>query len=493
MLAVSASVVGVAIAFAGVRALAALQPANVPRIADVRVDAGVLGFALLVAVGTAALLGILTSLRTSPTTLRESLGEGQRTMGGGRGERARQGLVVAQVALTMVLLVGAGLLARSFMQVLAVNPGYSTANAVVLDLMWTFARDPEVRQRRVDSERTMLTELGRLPGVERVGLISSFPLGSGSFPNGRFIEMTRPDEIASLDDFATKLRDTAKARSADAGYRVASEDYFAAMDIPLIRGRLFEVERRAQTLRTSRSSASRSRKPSGPGRTPSAASSSSATWTATSAASASSASSATCARFLRKRCPVRSSTATTSSGPRLASAWSSRPRPRPALTTAARQIVRSVDPEVPLQVRTVEDAFDRALAGRRFSLLLIGVFSACALVLATLGVYGLMAYLVSQRTREIGIRLALGAESTDVVALVVGRGVRLAVIGVAIGGVAALLLTRLLDGMLFGVTATDPIAFASVIAVTLTAVLAATWVPARRAMKVAPVVALRAD
>ena len=126
----------------------------------------------------------------------------------------------------------------------------------------------------------------------------------------------------------------------------------------------------------------------------------------------------------------------------------------------------------PLQIRTVEDAFDRALAGRRFSLLLIGVFSACALVLATLGVYGLMAYLVSQRTREIGIRLALGAESTDVVALIVGRGVRLAVIGVAIGAVAALGLTRLLDGMLFGVTATDPIAFASVIALTLTAVLA---------------------
>ena len=137
-----------------------------------------------------------------------------------------------------------------------------------------------------------------------------------------------------------------------------------------------------------------------------------------------------------------------------------------ALTTAARQIVRTVDPEVPLQIRTVEDAFDRALAGRRFSLLLIGVFSACALVLATLGVYGLMAYLVSQRTREIGIRLALGAESTDVVALIVGRGVWLAVIGVTIGSLGALGLTRLLDGMLFGVSATDPIAFASVIALT---------------------------
>ena len=116
----------------------------------------------------------------------------------------------------------------------------------------------------------------------------------------------------------------------------------------------------------------------------------------------------------------------------------------------------------------VEEAFDRSLAGRRFSLVLIAVFSGGALVLATLGVYGLIAYLVTQRTREIGIRMALGAESADVVALIVGRGVRLAVIGVAVGSASALGLTRLLDGMLFGVTATDPIAFASVMAITLT-------------------------
>ena len=240
VLAVAASVVGVAIAFAGVRALAALQPANVPRLADVHVDAGVLGFALLVAVGTAVLLGVLTSLRTSPTRLRESLGEGQRTMGGGRGERVRQGLVVAQVALTIVLLVGAGLLTRSFMRVLAINPGYSTANALVLDIIWPFSRDPLVRQRRVESQRTALAGLGQLPGAERVGLVSSFPLGDGFFPNGRFIEMTRPDEITSFDDFG-KLGDAAKARFGLAEYRIASEGYFAAMGIPLIRGRLFEV------------------------------------------------------------------------------------------------------------------------------------------------------------------------------------------------------------------------------------------------------------
>ena len=491
VLAVAASVVGVAIAFAGVRALAALQPANVPRIADVSVDAGVLGFALLVAVGTAALLGILTSLRTSPTKLRESLGEGQRTMGGGRGERARQGLVVAQVALTMVLLVGAGLLARSFMQVMAVNPGYSTANALVLDLIWNFARDPQVRQRRVDSEQSMLTELGRLPGVERVGLISSFPLGGGFFPNGRFIEMTRPDEFTSMQDFA-RLDDAAKARFGMAEYRIASEGYFAAMGIPLIRGRLFEVSDGPDAPHVAVISESLAK----------------AKWPDQDAIG----------RFVQFGNmdgdlrgfrivgivgDVREISPETLPGPMFYGYYQQRPTSRvsmvvktaapSALTAAARQIVRTVDPEVPLQLRTVEDAFDRALDGRRFSLLLIGVFSGCALVLATLGVYGLMAYLVSQRTREIGIRMALGAESTDVVALIVGRGVRLAVAGVAIGGVAAVGLTRLLDGMLFGVTATDPVAFASVIALTLTAVLAATWVPARRALKVAPVVALRAD
>ena len=491
VLAGAASAVGVVIAFAGVRALAALQPANLPRIDDVRVDGGVLGFALLVAVGTAALLGVLTSLRTSPAKLRESLGEGQRTMGGGRGERVRQGLVVAQVALTIVLLIGAGLLARSFARVLAVDPGYNTANALILDLTWTFWRDPQERQRRVDNESALLAGLGQLPGVERVGLVSAFPLGNGNFPNGRFIEMTRPDEITSFADFAT-LGDAVKARSGMAEYRIASEGYFAAMGIPLIRGRLFEPGDGPDAPHVAVISESLAK----------------AKWPDQDAigrfvqfgnmdgdlrgfrivgivgdvreVSLEALPGQIFYGYYQQRATARVSVVVKAAAPS-------------ALTAAARQIVRRVDPEVPLQIRMVEDAFDRALAGRRFSLLLIGVFSVCALLLATLGVYGLMAYLVSQRTREIGIRLALGAESTDVVALVVGRGVRLALVGVTIGSIAALGLTRLLDGMLFGVTATDPVAFVSVIALTLTAVLAATSVPAMRALKVAPVVALRAD
>jgi predicted permease len=330
-----------------------------------------------------------------------------------------------------------------------------------------------------------------LPGVERVGLVSAFPLGNGFFPNGRFIEMSRPDEMTTLDDYR-RISAEARARFGDAGYRVASEDYFAAMRIPLIRGRLFEAADGANAPHIAVVSESLART-QWPGQDP-------------------------IGRFIQFGNmdgdmrgfrivgvvgDVRELSPETVPGPIFYGYYQQRATSRVSIVVraatpttlgaSAREVVRQVDPEVPIQMRTVDDAFERALAGRRFSLLLIGVFSGCALVLATLGVYGLMAYLVAQRTREIGIRIALGAESTDVVALVVGRGVRLAVIGVAIGTGAALGLTRLLDGMLFGVTATDPLAFASVSALTLVAVLAATLLPAWRAIKVAPVVALRAE
>jgi predicted permease len=491
VLATIAGVFGAAIALAGVRGLSLLQPANLPRVADVRVDAGVLLFSLGIAVVTALLLGVITALRTSETQLRQSLTDGHRTVAGGRSERVRQGLVVAQVALTIVLLAGAGLLTRSFINALAVDPGYRTDNALILDLVWNFSDDARLRQRRMDTQRDIIAELGRLPGVQDAGLISSFPLGAGFFPNGQFLEMTRPDELQSADDIA-RLGDQVKARAGFAGYRIASEGYFAAMGIPLIRGRLFDegdgpdaphVAVISESLANSK----------WPNQDP-------------------------IGRFVQFGNmdsdlrgfrvvgivgDVRELSPETVPGPLFYGYYRQRMAWRPsvvvranaptALTAPARDAVRRLDPEVPLQIRTVEEAFDRTLAGRRFSLLLIAVFSVSALGLATLGIYGLMAYLVAQRTREIGIRLALGAEATDVLRLVVGRGALLAALGVVVGLGAALGLSRLLEGMLFGVTPTDPIALASVTVLTMAAVLAATFLPARRAVRVAPVVALRAD
>jgi putative ABC transport system permease protein len=450
----------------------------------------VLAFALGVALVTAAVLGLMTALRTSPGKLRERLNEGQRTLAGGRSERTRQVLAVTQVALTIVLLIGASLLARSFIRVLAVDPGYSTENAVVLDLTSPPSRTPDASARRMETQRRLLTEIGALPGVQQAGLVSGFPLGNGYFPNGRFIEMSRPDEITT---FAELVRHIEGAPGGGmAGYRVASDGYFTTMRIPLLRGRLFDEGDGLDAPHVAVISESFA-KSKWPDQDP-------------------------LGRFIQFGNmdgdlrglrivgvvgDVRELSPESLPGPilyghyrqRTASIVSIvvRAASPESVSTAARQTAISIDPETSVQVRTVDAAFERALSGRRFSLLLISVFSTCALVLATLGMYGLMAYLVSQRTREIGIRLALGADSSDVLELVVGKGLALALVGIFVGVAAALWLTRLLEGMLFGVERTDPLAFGGVLAVTICAVLLASYVPAKRALNVPPVEALRAD
>jgi ABC-type antimicrobial peptide transport system permease subunit len=196
------------------------------------------------------------------------------------------------------------------------------------------------------------------------------------------------------------------------------------------------------------------------------------------------ASSATYARSVPKLCRVLSFTATTSSA---------RADGVTSLAVPAQEIVRELNPDIPVQARRIEEAFDRSLAGRRFSLVLIAAFSISALLLAMLGIYGLIAYLVAQRTKEIGIRMALGANSQDLLRLIVGKGLTLAVAGTSVGVVTALALAKLVEGLLYGVTAHDPVAFAGVIALTLVAVVVASYLPARRALKIAPVDSLRAS
>jgi putative ABC transport system permease protein len=490
VLSTAAVVLGIAIALVGVRALVTLQPGNLPRLQSVQVDWRVMLFAIGVAVTTAVVLGLVTSIRASRQQIRDTLSEGTRTMAGGKtSERVRQGLVVVQVALTVVLLIGAGLLARSFAKLLAIDPGYRTDSALVLDLSWPFSQDPAVHLQRKTAQHELMAQLA-VPGVESTGLINAFPLGSAG-ANGQFIEMTRVDEIQSFDDRA-RLGDELKTRVGFAGYRIVSEGYFSTMGIPLIRGRLFDERDGPDAPHVAVISKSladtkwQNQDPIG--------------------------------RFVQFGNmdgdvrgfrivgvvgDVREISPETSPGPlfygyyrqRMATRFSVVLRTTMAgsIAPSARQVARQLDPDLPIQIRTIEDAFDRALAGRRFSLTLIVVFSAVALLLATLGIYGLISYLVAERTREIGIRLALGAESTDVLRLVIGKGAALAAVGLGIGLVAALGLTRLLKGMLFGVTATDPTAFIVVALVTFAALLMASYTPARRAMRVSPVIAMRAD
>jgi putative ABC transport system permease protein len=492
VLSAAAAAIGTFVAFAGVRALVMLQPANLPRVEQASVDVTALTFAMGAALVTALGLGLATAWRVSKLPLRDALIEGARSVAGGRAtERIRHTLVVVQVALTIVLLVGAGLLARSFAKVMAVDPGFATSGSVLVDTEWTFTDDAAARQRHRAAQEELLARLHRLPGVDAVGLISSHPLGSTWYPNGLFTEMSRPDEIQTPADLQ-RVGPEIRARQALAGYRIASEGYFAAMGIRLMQGRLFEEGDGPDAPHVALVSESLAAT-KWPGQDP-------------------------IGRFIQFGnmdgdlrglrivgvvSDVREGSPETAPGPLLYGYYKQRVVSRftlvvrsaaaAGLTSAIRQAMNDVDPDLPVQLRTLEESLDRAVAGRRFSLTLIAVFSGTALVLAALGIYGLISYLVAERTREIGIRLALGAEANDVLRLVITRGASLAVSGIGVGLVAALGLTRVLDGMLFGVTATDPVALGSVMLLTLAAVLAASYSPARKALRVAPMIAMRAD
>ena len=482
---------GVLIAVAGVRGLVALQPGNLPRIDNVQLHWTVLGFALGVSALAAVILTIAATLRTGDTDLKTDLAESQRTAAGGRAsQRLREVLSVSQVALTLVLLIGAGLLTRSFVHVLTVNPGYRVERALVLDLTSPGFPDRDARRRHAVFQHDLIARLRALPGVTEVALVNDFPLGGGWYANGQFIEMTRVDEFTSMEDFRT-LDAAAKSRTGFAGYRIASEDYFRMMGIPLIRGRAFDEGDGPDAPHVAVISESLA-KTRWPDQDP-------------------------IGRFIQFGNmdgdlrgfrivgivgDVRELTMEAVPGSLFYGYYQQRVSQRfsvvvraNALDTvapAAQQIVRQLNPDIPVQVRRIEEAFDRSLAGRKFSLVLIAVFSGAALVLAMLGIYGLIAYLVTQRTKEIGIRIALGASSRDLLKMIVGKGVLLALTGTAVGVAVALALTSLVEGMLYGVTARDPIAFAGVAALILCAVLAASYVPARRALKVAPVDSLRA-
>jgi predicted permease len=492
VLCVAGGVAGLVIALAGVRALVAMQPGNLPRIDNVQVNWTVMAFALGVSIVAAVMLTLAATLRTGDRELKSELAESQRTSAGGRAsQRVREALSVSQVALTLVLLIGAGLLTRSFVEVLMVDPGYRVGSAWILDLQSPGLPDADARRRHVDFQRELLARLRQLADVSDVALINDFPLGGRFYANGQFFEMTRPDEFQSYDDIRG-LGEQAKARAGFAGYRVASEDYFRVMGIPLIRGRVFEPSDGPDAPHVAVISESLA-KTKWPNQDP-------------------------IGRFVQfgnmdgdRRGfrvvgivgDVREISPEAVPGPlfygyyqqRVTSRFSVvlRTNPFAALGEPLQQIVRELNPDIPVQARRIEDAFDRSLAGRRFSLVLIAAFGMSALLLAMLGIYGLIAYLVAQRTKEIGIRMALGASSRDLLRLIVGKGAALALAGTAVGAVAALLLTELVEGLLYGVTARDPIAFASVIVLTLIAVLIASYVPARRALRIAPVDSLRAS
>ncbi len=478
VLAIAAALLGGVLASWGVDALLALAQGQIPRADNVRVDTVVLGFTLAVSVLLSVLLGLAPGWRASRLELQSVINEaGRGSSGGGGQRRVRSALVVSQVALTLMLLVGAGLLARSFAHVMAVDLGFQKENRLGLDLKTSFPQNDQDTQRLREFSRQLEERIAVLPGVLSVGGSNSPPM-SFAAGNGQF-------KIEGREDSGNYWP----------SYRIVSPGYFKTLGIPLLRGRLFDDTDGPTTPQVAVISQDVAEKVF-PGQDPIARRINMANmdgdenWmtivgvvgdikedgpeTATSGA--------IYAHYLQR-----------GKGSGIARfTWVLHTAGDPTLLIPSlRETVRALDPEVAPKFITLEQSFTATTAARRFSLTLIAVFAGVALGLASLGIYGVLAYAVERRTREIGIRMAIGAQPSEVFRLVVGQGLRLVMLGVAVGVLLALALTRYLGTLLYGVTPADPLTYVCMVVLVIVVALAACYVPARRATRVDPMVALR--
>jgi putative ABC transport system permease protein len=482
---------GVFLAWEGVNALLVLDPGKLPRVGEVRVDLPVLGFALGISVLAAVALGLLTAWRGTRGELREALAESQRTQSGvGSGVRIRSTLVVSQIALTLVLLVGAGLLGRSFLHLVDVNPGFRTTRATVLDVALPYPGNVGARRELVRFYDDLLSQIGQLPGVTGVGGVSAFPLTESSAGNGTFLIMRSVDEPLDPSNMEALMHDS--TRTGYAEFRVASAGYFPAMGIPLLRGRLFEDRDAPDAPHVALISESLAK----------------TRWSGVDPLGkviqfGNMDGDVTPFTIVGVVGDVHEASLAADPRPTFYAFYRQRPNAVSSINVVIRstapatvigpvqRIVRTLRPDVPPRFRTIETIVASSLADRRFLLVLVGVFGGAALVLATLGVYSVIAFLVTQRTREIGVRVALGARTGDVVRMVLGEGGLLAGIGVLVGAAIGFALTGLLTRFLFGVAATDPLSFVGVALLLMGVALVASYVPARRAARVEPMRVLR--
>jgi putative ABC transport system permease protein len=470
-----AAALGALLARTGVTMLLQLDQRNLPRVNVIAVDGRVLVFACGLALLIAVALGLLPALRFAraelPNRLRES-GRGQPA-----GGRLRGALVAVQISLTLVLLTGAGLLGRSFLRLWQVDPGFKTGSAVAMTLALPSTITPEEDEQLRQFYVQLLERLGQLPGVAAVGGIASLPL-TGPGASGTF------------------LIDNDPARRGQAGYAPASAGYFAAMGIPLLRGRLFDRSDMVNSPHVAIISQSLAQR-YWPNEDPLGKRIQFGNMD-------------TDKRLLHVVGVVGDvrNTLDTEAGPMVYAYSLQRPQwwqvsslsivvrastHPPALILAMRAAVAALRPDVPLRFRTLDQVFSSTLDQRRFILAIFGVFAVVALLIAAIGIYGVMAYTVTQRTHEIGIRLALGAQTRDVLKLVIGQGVKLALSGIVLGLGGAWALTRLMTTLLFSVSTTDPPTFIMVTLLLTGVALLACYLPARRATKVDPMIALRHD
>ncbi|HEY0098110.1 MAG TPA: ABC transporter permease [Pyrinomonadaceae bacterium] len=477
LLSVLGGALGLLIALWGVDALVALSPPNMLGTEKIGLSLPVLLFTFLISLITGVVFGLVPALEVTRLNLNETLKEtGKSNMSSRRTRRLSSGFVVAQVALALVLLIGSTLMIKSFLRLQAVDPGFKTDNLLTLRVTVPAAKYPEDNQI-VAFHRQALERLKSLPDVRSVGAVSALPFGGNLGARTSFsIEgrpVPRPGEELSTD------------------VRVTDENYFQTIGIPVLSGRGFTEQEAKEDRRTIIINETMARQHF-PGQNP-------------------------LGQYLRVQMmpdpqPMEivgvvadAKYKTLEAPPHPMVYWT-----HPQLTysemtlivrtngdpmnlaAAVRREIQAIDKDQPVaDVRTMQSWIDELTARSRFGTLLLTIFAALALVLASIGIYGVMSYSVTQRTHELGIRIALGAKTLDVLKLILGRGLVLTLIGIALGLAASIVLTRFMSSLLFGISATDPITFGG-LSLLLTAVaLLACYVPTRRAMRVDPMVALR--
>jgi putative ABC transport system permease protein len=480
VLALLAGIGGVIVARWGVAALLAMAPADLPRLDEVSVDGSALMFALGISLAASVLFGLAPAWHVSRVDLAEGLRQGGKGSAlGVRSGWARKAFVVAEIALAVALVMGAGLLGRSLVALAQVDMGFRTERLVVLKTVVPVSGRSDF-QRAMDSYSSMLADIRGLPGVISAGAVTSLPTAVRS-NGGYWIEGGPGPEVLGM-------------QSPQALFTVITPDYFKTLQVSIVRGRDFtdtdlgEAPLVAIVNEQLVKDAFPNVDPIG--RTIRSGLDNLAPMTIVGIV-----------KDIRTRGPARATQAEIympyqqHQGPATALNIVIRtdmPDPLALGATASKQI-RNRNPQVPVRVETMEMTMETATAAPRFRTVLLIVFASVALLLAIAGVYGVMAYTVNQRVPEIGLRVALGASPRDVIALVLREGGVLIVIGLVAGTGLSLAGARFISGLLFNVSARDPLVFVAVAAIVATAALAACLVPGRRALKVDPLLALRAE
>ena len=472
--------VGLLLAVGGLNVLKAFIPDTISQAQAIGIDGRIVIFTLLISFLTGGIFGLAPATQASKLDLNDSLKEGGRdSSGGGKSQRLRGLLVIGEVAISFILLIGAGLLINSFLRLRHLDPGFNADHLLTVKVTLPDTKYPGKEERSAFFSE-VVRRVKPLPGVDSVAVANNLPFtyNGDSMPIGVEGRLDPPPD-----------------QRPDVVLRVVGPDYFQTMKIPLLKGRTFTDDDKAESARVVVISEQTARhfwpgeNPVGKRLKPGSATEE-GPWR----------------EVIGVVSDVRQNDFV--KGPKLQMYFSYhqvasfppnalviRTKVDPlSLAVSVRNAIWEVDKDQPVSdIRTMEEIVSTAVARQRFSMLLLGLFSALALILAAVGIYGVMSYSVTQQTREIGIRMALGAQRRDILGMTVAQGLKLVGLGLMIGLAAAFVLTRVMATLLFGISATDPLTFISISVVLLAVALLASYIPARRAMKVDPMIALRAQ